>query len=84
MARGFDLPSVAATTRFLASGVQPIASASDLASIEPPVLLVPGADPQHPAEVAELYAQHLRRAMTVDGASPDLVARVAEFCRGRS
>lgn len=79
MMLSFDAASVAATTRFLATGVQPIASAHDLASILVPALLVPGADPQHPAEVAELYARHLR-AVRVVQASDGVGERMARFC----
>ncbi len=82
MVRGFDPASVAATTRFLASCVQPIESAHDLASIDVPVLLIPGTDAEHPAEIAALYARHLRRAVTIDPANPDLVQRIAEFSGG--
>ena len=76
MMSSFDPASVAATTRFLASNAQPMASATDLASISAPVLLVPGVDPEHPAAIAELYARHLPRATLVDPTSPDLVAHV--------
>jgi hypothetical protein len=60
MLRTFDPPSVEATTRFLASGAQPFEAASDLARIECPTVLIPGVDPEHPAELCELYAQHLK------------------------
>lgn len=60
MMQGFDPASVAATTRFLASDAQPFASARELRAIEAPVLLIPGADAEHPPEVSELYAKHLR------------------------
>src|SRR5690606_3771556 len=58
MMLGFDAASVAATTRFLASNQQPMASVRELASINVPVMVLPGVDPQHPAEVASLYARH--------------------------
>ncbi len=51
----YDAASVASTTRFLASGAQPFATAGELAAIAAPTLIVPGADPTHPPEVAELY-----------------------------
>ncbi|MCA9710399.1 MAG: alpha/beta hydrolase [Myxococcales bacterium] len=57
MARGFDPASVAATTRLLASGEQPMASLAELGTLAMPVLIVPGSDPEHPVEVAQLYAQ---------------------------
>jgi pimeloyl-ACP methyl ester carboxylesterase len=80
MMRGFDARSVAATTRFLASNVQPFATAHDLARIQAPALVVPGTDPEHPVEVAELYVRHLARATVVLSTSPELTARTAAFC----
>jgi pimeloyl-ACP methyl ester carboxylesterase len=75
----FDPASVAATTRFMASGAQPFATAAELASIEAPTLLVPGTDPYHPPEVSEVYRRHLRRC-TVRAAEPDeLAAAIADF-----
>jgi pimeloyl-ACP methyl ester carboxylesterase len=55
----YDPASIAATTRFLASGAQPFASARELAAIACPVVVVPGVDPQHPVAIAELYRAHL-------------------------
>jgi pimeloyl-ACP methyl ester carboxylesterase len=55
----YDPASVATSTRFMASGAQPFASASELAAISAPTLVVPGTDPYHPAEFADLYARHL-------------------------
>jgi pimeloyl-ACP methyl ester carboxylesterase len=80
----FDPVSVAATTRFLARAEQPLRSASELASIDVPVMLLPGLDPQHPAEVAELYAQHLRDVSVVEQTSPQLLDELAKFCGGRA
>ncbi len=77
MMLGFDPESVAATTRFLATGAQPFDSIDALAAIEAPVLLVPGADPEHPREVAELYAAHLANAEWVE--PEDFVARADAF-----
>ncbi len=62
----YDPASVAATTRFMASGVQPFARADELAAIAAPALVVPGIDPQHPREVAELFARALPRCTQVD------------------
>jgi len=76
----FDPASVQATTRFLASGAQPMSSARDLASIDASVVVLPGNDPQHPAEIAELYARHLRAPLLVDPAAPEHVQRLIEFC----
>jgi pimeloyl-ACP methyl ester carboxylesterase len=80
MMRDFDAGSVAATTRFLASGAQPMASVSELEAIGVPVLLVPGTDPQHPAEIAELYARHLRQPVLVAPNEADLAESVARYC----
>ncbi|HLL25998.1 MAG TPA: hypothetical protein VK427_27860, partial [Kofleriaceae bacterium] len=38
-----------------ASGAQPFTDCSELAAIAAPTLVVPGVDPQHPREVAEVY-----------------------------
>ncbi|HEX6273140.1 MAG TPA: alpha/beta fold hydrolase [Polyangiaceae bacterium] len=76
----FDAASVHATTRFLASSTQPLSSARDLASIEASVALLPGTDPQHPPEIAELYGRHLRAPFLVDPAAPGHVQRLIEFC----
>ena len=74
MMRRFDPASFAATAAFLASGVQPMASAADLGRLTMPVLIQPGDDPMHPAEVAASYAAALPRA-TVGGA-------IRDFCEG--
>lgn len=79
MAATFDLPSVAASTRLYASGEQPFASVDELASIEAPVLLVPGVDPQHPREIAERYRAHLRAAHWLEPDAPDFAAQLAAF-----
>jgi hypothetical protein len=79
--RGFDAASVAATTRFLASGAQPFATLQQLAAITVPVLLVPGTDPEHPAELAALYAQHLRTHVIVEPSSAELGEPIDRFCR---
>jgi hypothetical protein len=79
MMRSFDAGSVAATTRFLAAGEQPLASVRELESLGVPVMIVPGTDPQHPAEVAELYARHVRVPVRV-AAEADLEGSVAKFC----
>jgi pimeloyl-ACP methyl ester carboxylesterase len=76
-ASGYDPRSVAALTRFMASGAQPFARGADLAAIAAPVLVVPGADPTHPPEIAAHLAAHLPRA-TVRDASPEDYARVLE------
>lgn len=70
----FDPASVAATTRFMASGAHPFAAAADLAAIAAPALLVPGTDPQHPTEVSDVYRRHLPRCTVreVDASEPQV------------
>lgn len=78
MMLGFDPASVAATASFLASEVQPMGSAAELAQLDAPALLLAGADPEHPAEVAELYARHLRRGRILDPLREDLADALAD------
>jgi len=73
----YDAASVAATTRFLASGAQPLATIGELAAITARTLVVPGVDPTHPREVAELYARHLPHATVVD--TVDHGTAIADF-----
>lgn len=75
----YDPASVATSTRFMASGAQPFASARELAAITAPALLVPGADPTHPPQVAALYAQHLPRCTTRAVDPPAYAAAIADF-----
>lgn len=72
----YDPGSVAASTAFMASGVQPFA-ARELETIDAPVLVVPGTDPTHPREVAEVYARHVPRCTVVDTA--DYAAAITRF-----
>jgi pimeloyl-ACP methyl ester carboxylesterase len=80
MMLGFDAGSVAATTRFLARNEQPMGAVRELQSIEVPVLVLPGIDPQHPPEVAALYTEHLRYPRVVEQTAPDALEKVAQFC----
>jgi 3-oxoadipate enol-lactonase len=80
MMLGFDAASVAATTRFLAMNQQPMDSARELQSIDVPVIVLPGTDPQHPAEIASLYAEHLRHPTVVEQSAPDVLEKLARFC----
>ncbi|HEX7667248.1 MAG TPA: alpha/beta fold hydrolase, partial [Polyangiaceae bacterium] len=66
MARAFDPASVATTTRFLATFVQPFDTIASLAAIALPTLIVPGTDPEHPREVAAAYAGALSDAITAE------------------
>jgi pimeloyl-ACP methyl ester carboxylesterase len=75
----FDAASVAATSRFIASGVQPFGSADHLAALSVPTLLVRGDDPMHPAEVSDLYAAHLPAATVLPASTADIAAAVDDF-----
>ena len=79
MVEAYDPASVAASTRFMASGAQPFGSAAELATIAAPTLLVPGTDPEHPAEIADLYRRHLRRCTVYAGTAPEYAAAIATF-----
>lgn len=72
MIESFDPASVAATTRFLAGCTQPFDRREELAALGMPVVIVPGTDADHPAEVAEAYARTIPGA-TVVPAGPGLV-----------
>lgn len=63
---GYDVGSVATSTRFMASGVQPFAPA-ELAGLAMPVLVVPGTDPQHPRSAAEAYRRAPRVTLVETG-----------------
>lgn len=80
IAAEFDPGSVAATSRFIASGAQPFASSADLRSIRVPTLLVRGDDPQHPAEVSDLYAASIAGCSALAATTEDLVAAIGSFC----
>jgi hypothetical protein len=78
MVRSFDPASVASTTRFLASGVQPFRALGELSAVRVPALIVPGSDPEHPAEVAEGYAAALPQATLADP-GVELARAIDEF-----
>jgi pimeloyl-ACP methyl ester carboxylesterase len=69
LVRTYDPASVATSTRFMASAVQPFGRGEELAAIAAPALLVPGLDPTHPGEVADVYRRHLPR-VTVEACDP--------------
>lgn len=75
----YDPASVAASTHFMASGEQPFDEPSELAAITAPTLLVPGIDPTHPREVADLYARHLPCCTVRDVDPPRFASAIAEF-----
>lgn len=75
----YDARSVAVTTKFLASGAQPFARGPDLAAIKARTLVVPGLDPYHPREVADVYAQHVPGVVVRDAAPTEYATVIAEF-----
>jgi 3-oxoadipate enol-lactonase len=80
MMLSFDAASVAATTRFLALNQQPMESVRELESINVPVMVLPGVDAQHPAEIASLYTRHLRHPTVIEQMAPDMMGRLLQFC----
>jgi 3-oxoadipate enol-lactonase len=80
MVDGFDAASVVATSHFIASGAQPFTSAAELRSLSMPALLVPGGDPLHPVEVAELYAENIPDRSVVSAPAMDVTAEIGAFC----
>lgn len=80
MIEGFDPASVVATSRFIASGAQPFTAPEELRSVPVPALLVRGDDPLHPAEVSELYAEHLPGCRVLPRSTPDVPAAIGDFC----
>lgn len=76
---GYDPASVATTTRFLLTGGHPFATGADLSSIPVPTLLVPGVDPTHPPEVAEIYRRHLPRCTVRAVDASDFASAIADF-----
>ena len=67
--RPYDPASVAATTRFMLEGGQPFERGAELAAIDAPAFVVPGVDPTHPAEVADVYRRHLAQCTVAPDAS---------------
>lgn len=78
LAATYDPASVATSTAFMASGAQPF-SRADLAAITCPALLVPGTDPTHPAEVADVLRTHLRHCTVRAADPPGYAAAIADF-----
>jgi pimeloyl-ACP methyl ester carboxylesterase len=59
----YDAQSVATTTSFMASLVQPFERSADLQQIVAPTLLVPGVDATHPVEAAAVYRANLKNCV---------------------
>jgi pimeloyl-ACP methyl ester carboxylesterase len=79
VARTYDPASVAATTAFMASGVQPFERGEQLAVIDVPTLLIPGTDPYHPAEVADVFRRHVKECVVIDAELPGYADAIARF-----
>jgi 3-oxoadipate enol-lactonase len=79
MVAGFDPASVVATSHFIASGVQPFASAGELASLTAPTLLIRGDDPLHPSEISDLYADNIRNCAVVPASVVDVPRTIGDF-----
>ncbi len=87
MIGSLDLPSFLAANRFMAAGVQPFASLAELESVAVPTLLVPGNDPMHAPEIADLYAARIPRCTSIelpgsadyDGRNAATAAAIADF-----
>lgn len=79
VAATYDPASVAATTAFMASGLQPFSCGSELHAITAPALLVPGVDPYHPAEVAAVYRAHLPHCEVREASTAELGSVVASW-----
>lgn len=82
MLESFDPASVAATTRLLSS-TQPFDTLDQLQAIGVPTLVIPGRDPEHPAEIATLYAAALPNATLVEARPEQIAAVIDEFCRAQ-
>jgi pimeloyl-ACP methyl ester carboxylesterase len=80
MLESFDPASVAATTRLL-STTQPFDVLEDLQGIRSPTLVVRGRDPQHPGEIADLYADSLPHARVIEAEVEQIAAAIDGFCR---
>jgi len=82
MIERFDAASVVATSRFIASGLQPFADERDLDGIQVPTLLVCCNDPLHPPEVSDLYARRIPNCTVVPAGSADVAGRIGTFSEG--
>jgi pimeloyl-ACP methyl ester carboxylesterase len=80
MLERFDAASLATTTAFLASLVQPFEDVAELQRVTAPALIVPGTDDQHPPDVADLYAQHLPQRWLAPPGEVDLSEVIGDFC----
>ena len=75
----YDPQSVATTTSFMASLVQPFERSADLQQIVAPTLLIPGVDATHPAEAAEVYRANLKNCVVRSADSSRYSDEIAAF-----
>jgi 3-oxoadipate enol-lactonase len=80
IASGFDPGSVAATSRFIASGAQPFESGGELSSMRVPTLLVRGDDDMHPAEISDIYAACIADCVVLPATTTDIELAIRGFC----
>lgn len=80
MARSFDLEALTRHTALFTSELQPFDDGDELAAIEAPTLLVPGADEQHPASASAIYARNVPGCVTLHG--DDFADAVVELVDG--
>jgi hypothetical protein len=43
-------------------------------------MVLPGIDPEHPAQVGELIVRHLRHPVLVEQTDASMIERIATFC----
>ena len=75
----YDARSVATTTAFMASLVQPFERGEDLRQIVAPTLVVPGVDATHPREAAEGFRVYVKNSTVVCGEPPQYAEVIASF-----
>ena len=79
IASGFDPGSVVATSRFIASGVQPFDRVEDLASVGVPTMLVPGNDDVHPPSISSAYARSIPECVVPPSNETDVTGVIRSF-----
>ena len=82
MLETLDAASLAATSRFLASGAQPFESMAELRRLAVPTLIIDGDDPMHPAAVAAMYAAEIPVSTSLPAGSA-VAEAIAAFAAGR-
>lgn len=75
----YDARSVAATTAFMASLVQPFERGAMLQQIVAATLVLPGVDPTHPREAADVYRVNVKNCTVVDAEPMRYADVIASF-----